>query len=304
VKKAILKICVLSILLVFSFIGCDNFSFFDKSVKKNPKNDLERPFVNGIIIAKVNGYPITLEDLDEEIERYNAEIPLEQQESKITTSEEKLNYLKNELVQRVLLYKEALNRGLDRMPEVRKVIEKTKMQMLVFQLMQEEMEKISVSFGEIEEYYNKLPDEYKKEAEQRRVKEIVVKSQSQAKDLLIKLLQGNDFSFLAQQYSIVDSAKNGGDLGIIKPGDKSKEFDEIVFSEMLDVGQASNFFKGPEGYYIVKIESKLGGKRRTLSDMRDDLKTLLTISKRQKMINDLVGNLSRNSVIEIEADRI
>ncbi len=304
-QKRFLLIPAFSLILV-CFAGCDRLPFtFVRKVEVPSLEEAKRPFVTGIVVAKVNGYPITLEDLEEEVERYNSEIPPDQADQRITTPEQKLNYLKNELIQRILLYEEALNRRLDRDPEVQKVLEKTKIQMLVFQLMKEELGKINISSADIENYYNRLPAEYKKEPEERKLREVVVRSQAQAKDLLIRLLQGEDFSGLARQYSVSSSAKEGGDLGAVKPGDKFKEFDEAVFSGALDVGQVSNYFKGPDGYYyIVKVEAKFGGKQRSLSEMWDDLKTLLTISKQQEMVNDLVGNLSRNAKIEIEEDRI
>jgi len=299
------KIWIISVGLVFVFIisGCDNYSLTKKKEQSQNKEISAMPVVTGTVIAKINNYPITLEDLNKEIDAYNKAVPKDKPEMKINTPEKKIDYLKNEMVKRVLLYQEALDRGLDRDPDVQKALEQTKQQLLVYQLIKKETDKVNVTSKEIEDYYNRFKDTLK-EPEQRKVREIVVISESQAKDLLIRLLQGEDFASIARQYSKAKSADNGGDLGFIKPGAKFKEFDEIAFSNALGAGQLSSVFKGPDGYYIIKVEAIKGGQQKSLSEMWDDIKRGLTFLKQQKRINDLVGTLSRNAKIEIMEDNI
>ncbi len=294
----------LIVCISFFLVSCDKLKFSKKPASESKKEPFTSKLpVTGTVIAKVNGYPITLEDLEEEIDRYNNAVPEDKPELKITTREKKLDYLKNEVIKRILLYQEALDRGLDRNPEVIKALENTKQQLLVYQLVKEETDKVNVTPQEIKDYYN-VAKENLKEPEERKIREIVVISESQAKDLLIRLLQGEDFASLARQYSKAPTAEKGGDLGFIKPGTKFKEFDEIAFSDALSVGGISSVFKGPDGYYIITVEGKKGGKQKTLSEMWDDIKRGLTFIKQQKRIDDLVGNLSRNAKIEIMEDKI
>ena len=60
------KVWVISVGLVFVFIisGCDNFSFTKKKNKNSEEKTVTTPVVTGTIVAKVNNYPITLEDLN------------------------------------------------------------------------------------------------------------------------------------------------------------------------------------------------------------------------------------------------
>ncbi|MFC1805161.1 peptidylprolyl isomerase, partial [Candidatus Omnitrophota bacterium] len=211
--------------------------------------------------------------------------------------EQKINYLKNEMVRRVLLYREATDRGLDRSEDVRIALEKTKMDLLVVELIKREAEAMDVSSQEIEDYYNAYKDQLK-EPEERQIREIMVSTETEARDVLIQVLQGADFSTLARQYSKASSAKDGGNLGMVKPGDKFPQFDEVAFSESLEVGKASSIFKGPDGYYILKLESKKGGKQKSLTEMWDDIKSGLTFLKQQQKIEDLIGKLSREAKME------
>ena len=293
----------IALFFIFSLCGCDNFSFTKKSAQRTKKSATTTPVVTGTIIAKVNNYPITLEELNKEVKRYNETVLKDKPEMKINTPEKKIAYLKDEMVRRILIYQEALDRGLDRNPDVRKALEQTKQQLLIYKLIENETNKISVTSGDIEDYYNRYKDSLR-EPEQRRIREIVVISESQAKDLLIRLLQGEDFASLARQYSKAKSADKGGDLGFIKPEGKFKEFREIAFSDALGVGSISSVFRGPDGYYIIKIEAIKGGQQKSLSEMWDDIKRGLTFLKQQERVNELVGNLSRKAKIEIMEDKV
>lgn len=286
------------ICFVFMFLaGCDLITSLQpkKPVKKQAGPELP---VKGTVIAKVNNTPITLEELNEEIDAYNAIVPPDKPEAKITTRDQKINYLKNELVRRSLLYQGALTRGLDRKEEVLKTLDKTKQELLVMELVRQEAEKIDVSSKEIEDYYNTYKEQLK-EPEERQVREIVVNTEQEAKDILIQLLQGADFATLARERSKSASAKDGGDLGFITPGKRFSQFDAVAFSNTLDAGKISSIFKGPEGYYILKLEGKRGGKQKSLSELWDDIKKGLTFLKQQQKIEDLITKLSRDAKIEV-----
>ena len=73
---------------------------------------------------------------------------------------------------------------------------------------------------------------------------------------------------------------------------------------MLDVGKTSNIFKGPQGYYILKLEAKRGGKQKTLSELWDDIKRTLTFLKQQQKLEELVSNVSKTAKININEGEI
>jgi len=286
-------------ILLFVVSGCDKITsqMPKKSAAKAAKVQAT-PVVKGTVIAKVNNIPLVLEDLNQEIEAFNAMVPADKPGAKITTREKKLDYLKNEMVRRVLLYQQALDKGLDRKEEVIRALDKTKQDLLVVELVREEAGKVDVTSAEVEDYYNKFKDQLK-EPEQRQVREIVVANEAEAKDILIELLKGGDFANLAKQRSKASSAANGGDLGLLSKGVKSAQFDAVVFSDSLDSGQYSNIFKGPDGYYIIKLEAKTGGKQRSLSEMWDDIKRGLQFLKQQQRIEELISKLSQDAKIEV-----
>jgi len=282
--------------------GCDSLNFLSPKKKaKAPANEYSVP-VKGTVIARVNNMPITLEDLNQDIEAYNSLVPADKPENKITTREQKINYLKNELVRRTLLYQDGLARGLDRMDEVQQDLEKAKQQLVLMELGKKLTDNVDVSSKEIEDYYNTYKDQLKV-PEESDIREIVVSSESEAKDIMIQLLQGADFATLAKERSRSKSSRNGGDIGFIKRGEKPA-IDAVAFSNTLDVGRISSIFKGPDGYYIIKLEAKRGGEQKTLAELWEDIKRMLIFIKQQQNIEDLVTKLSREAKIEIYEGKV
>lgn len=276
--------------------ACEQINFLNP--KKTASQKTTPAYIaKGTVIAKVNNIPLILEDLNQEVEAYNEAVK-DKPEAKITTREQKIDYLKNEMVRRALLYQEALDRGLDRKEDILRVLEKTKQDLLVMELVRQEAENVDTTSKDIEDYYNTYKEQLK-EPEERQIREIVVLTEVEARDILIQLLQGADFATVARERSKSPSAKEGGDLGFIQRGKKFPQFDTVAFSDTLEAGKISNIFKGPEGYYILKLEAKRGGKQKSLSEMWDDIKRGLTFLKQQQKIEDLIGRLSREAKLEI-----
>jgi len=298
VKNKIIIFAVMS-LLFGGILGCDKFNLAAK--KKVEVKTVVAPSIiepKGPIVAKVNNISIGLDDLNEDIALYNANVPAERPELKIVTKEQKVNYLKNEIIRRALIYQHALDKGLERSDEVRQAVEKNKRDLMVLQDVKDVTKNITVTSKEVEDYYNTYKEQLK-EPEERQISEIVLGSEQEARDILIQLLQGTDFAALAKNNSKSSSAKDGGDLGFIKKGKKSAQFDAAAFSDSLDVGKISSVFKTPDGYSIVKLEAKRGGKQKPLSEMWDDINRGLVFLKQQKVIEDLIGKLSRDAKIEV-----
>ena len=296
-----LAICMVSFLAAITLTGCDKIGLFqgkkaivDSSFGSVPK---------GTVIAKINNELVTQEDVEQDINAYNSTVPADKPEAKITTKEQKVNYLKEVYIRRILLAQDAADKGLDRNEDVTRVLQKTRQELLLMALVKQITDTTDVTSAEIEEYYNTYKDQLK-EPEQREISEIVASSEQDAKDILIQLLQGGDFAALAKDKSRSASAKSGGDLGYIKRGTKSAQFDAVAFADTLEVGRVSSVFKVPEGYCIVRLEAKKGGQQKSLTDMWEDIKKGLTFIKQQKKIDELVGKLSSSSRIEIYEGKI
>lgn len=79
---------------------------------------------------------------------------------------------------------------------------------------------------------------------------ILVKHESQAKDILQQLKKGAKFQTLAKKYSLCPSGKKGGDLGEFQKGAMVAAFDKACFSGELITPQ---LVKTKFGWHIVKV---------------------------------------------------
>ena len=83
---------------------------------------------------------------------------------------------------------------------------------------------------------------------------ILVSTQSKAQTLKIMLDQGEDFAYLARQYSQCPSKTIGGDLGYFKRGQMVKEFELAAFE--LPIGQVSETVQTQFGWHLIKVSDK------------------------------------------------
>ncbi|MFA5356905.1 MAG: peptidyl-prolyl cis-trans isomerase [Candidatus Omnitrophota bacterium] len=287
----------ISICLVLIFLfGCQ------KIEKLTGKKAIVQP--RGTVIARVDDLAITSEQLGEEIDNYNQLVG--DAAAQIVTREQKVAYLNEELIGRYLFYIEAKKRGLDQRQAVQEALQNVEVNVLANQFIQDTIGNITVTSSEVENFYNLYKDQYQ-QAEERRVREIAVDSEQEARDILIELLRGVDFSTLAGQRSRADSAANGGDLGVIKKGSRGPEFaafDEVAFSRSLGAGQVSNIFKANNRYYIIKVESVKGGQARPLSEVWDEINRTVLFFKQQEKLQEIREGLLNKSKVVIYEDKV
>jgi len=295
------KIWVMFIYLAvftFFFCGCEKleklkFSYYKSNIQPG-----------GTVIAKVGDLPITLEQLDQEIQNYN--LLTDNAAAKITTREQKIAYLNEELIRRYLLYFEAKAKRLDEQPKVEEQLQMAEINILASQMAQDAISNLTVTSSEVEDFYNLYKDQFQQE-EERRIREIVVDDEATAKDILIELLKGTDFATLARERSKAKSASNGGDIGFIKKGARGANFtrfDIVAFSPSLEVGQTSNIFKDKDGYYIIRVEAKKGGQAKPLSEVWDEIKTSVLFLKQQQKLQEITSGLLKKTKVVIFEDKI
>lgn len=302
------KSLLMAIIILTGLLGCDSLPFFKAPAKKT--KTVQGPPPGATVVAKVGNFYVTDTDLSKEVESFNTLVVNQgMPQNKIDNKDKKIAYLRNETVRKYILYQEALDRGMDKKPDIASALENAKIGLLVSELLREEIEKIAVASKEIEDFYNQNKDMLR-EPEQRKVAEIVTATEADAKQVYIELLKGGDFAGLARQYSKAATAGNGGDLGLLslEPDPKKRirfdKFYEIAFSPSLEAGNTSSIFKGPEGFYIIKLESIKKSEPKSLSELWENIKSWILFEKQQKAIADLAGKLSGETKIEIYEGKV
>ncbi len=299
--KRCLEHLLVIVLLASLLCGCDKLP----NLKLGSQKKQDFP-VEGTIIAKVDGMPITLEQLDETITNYNS-LLADAPEAQINTREQKLLYLNQELVRQYLLYEEAKRRGLDQEVKTQQLLRNLEISVLANQLIQKEINNIVVTSSEIESFYDLWKEQYKQE-EERRISEIVFHTEAEAKEAMIELLKGADFAALAKERSRAKSASAGGDVGIIKKaqlGTGFSRFDEVAFSASLQSGQVSNIFQNDDKkYYIIQVNGIRGGITKPLTEVWDEIKMNVTFLKQQQKIQEITDPLLKEADVVIYEEKV
>lgn len=281
------------ILLVVSTLGCDQIAEikdrFQKPKKEASSSNSSKPMSSNTL-ARVGSWSISSEDFKVRLEALKEVVP----DYDINDLQAKRAVL-DELVNQQLFVLEAEKSGLAYDKDIVAAVDEFRRTLIVREAARKITEKISVSDEEARDFYETNKEQII-EPLQLRVREMVLDSQIKASEVHLEVLRGSDFAELARQNSKSASAENGGDLGFIE---------EVPFPQManellaLEQGEVSGVFKGPDGFYIVKLEEKNGGEQIPYEKVENDIRTRLILDKQQQVILDYLKELEQKFKIEI-----
>lgn len=142
--------------------------------------------------------------------------------------------------------------------------------------------------------YEENKERFEKAA-QRKASHILINDDDQAQDTLKeiqdKLDQGESFADLAKEYSQdPGSADQGGDLGLVNPGDMVEEFDEALFN--MEAGQVSEPVKTQFGYHIIQLQEVKEARIPPFEEVKADIVQELQAKQAQTLFLDKANELS------------
>lgn len=129
-------------------------------------------------------------------------------------------------------------------------------------------------------------------------KHILVDNEELAKEIIIKLNEGGDFSELAMEYSSCPSKHKGGDLGFFTRGKMVPEFEEAAFN--LGIGEMTQKpVKTQFGYHIIVVEDRKEGSEKYFAEVKDQIEEHLQNTKKQEILSEMTKELMKAANIEI-----
>ncbi|HSV42980.1 MAG TPA: peptidyl-prolyl cis-trans isomerase [Candidatus Bathyarchaeia archaeon] len=295
-------------ILLFSFQGCDQIQKFIDYLSPNRKPATEKILEKAVqeatplqsvektealpaekvkagepqnqaaalpkdVLVRVGEWTMTQQEFKDVLQAVQAQAP-DMDPGNI----EHRRYVLGNIIQQQLFVQEGRGQKIHQRPEIQKAIKEFE-DSLVVQVLAEQLTKdVSVSDQEVESFYTQNKDQLVSPA-QWRVQEIVVGTEEKAKELVVQLNQGASFEETAKAQSIGKTAGQGGDLGVVETFAFEK-MGQVVSA--LDVGEISGAFKGPEGFYVVKLVEKKGGDVPSLVEIQEELKEYVLGLKQQE----------------------
>jgi peptidyl-prolyl cis-trans isomerase C len=119
-----------------------------------------------------------------------------------------------------------------------------------------------VAEDDVRRYYNENPEQFRLD-ERIRVRQILVREQTEAHAIRRQLTGGADFEELAKQHSLAPNAARGGEIGEISRGDLPQIIEKEIFD--LEPGEISPVIETGGTFHIFKVERRLEPETLTLS---------------------------------------
>lgn len=209
--------------------------------------------------------------------------------------------LENALLHR-LLDREALRRGYEKEPELKKKIERFRTTRLIdFFSKRVVAPMVSVSDEDARKHYEANPDKYS-EPDMLNLRIMVVRSLAHAESIIQELKDGADFGFLAKANSKDFSAKKGGDIGWVP---SSKLPAEVVFAvKDAKGGDILGPFLFEYGATIFSFNGIKEGKLKPFESVSGDIHRTLWRTKRDATHKRYIQKLRETVPIEINEEEI
>lgn len=157
---------------------------------------------------------------------------------------DQLNMLKQRLGRIYVAEKKAIEKGIDKKPEVRlQVLLQHARAVAQKYAMDNLKDKFEATDAEVDAYLKGHPE-----------LDTDAKNRAKAEEVLKRARAGEDFGKLAQEFSTDGSKDKGGDLGWFGHGDMVPEFEQAAYA--LKPGEISDVVQSKFGFHIIKLEEK------------------------------------------------
>lgn len=151
----------------------------------------------------------------------------------------------------------------------------------------------------IRSYYKNHRKDFQR-SEQVHLRQIVTKTENEAKLVMEGIQKGRSFKRMAQNFSITPESEKGGDLGWISRGILDV-FDQAF---KMRIGQRSSILRSSHGYHIYEVLGKKHRRILPLSQVRSRIVKILTEQKEQDVYSKWLKDQIKNVKIFVNQDLV
>ena len=245
---------------------------------------------SNVIVASVNGYKITMADIEFRLSLLSSAM-------KLRVKKNKRKFLE-QIVHSQFLFQEAKRLGVGSKKEVVKLSSLTKKRIFKDYLLKEKVYSDVIVGDEVLKKFFVVHKERFKRKESVTLSHIVVSSEKNALEVLKFIKSGEIFSNIARSRSIYQpTRKSGGVLGTVEKGTLPKKVEKLVFA--LPVGQVSKPFKTRLGWEIFRVSEHITSKDAKFEDVKENLRMFFIQSKHNERYRLLMKKLENKSNTKI-----
>lgn len=200
----------------------------------------------------------------------------------------------------LLIEVEALRRGYDDTPDVRRRADAFEKQLLIKRYLNEVVAAgVEITDEDMQKMYELRREEFRKPP-RLHVSQITVETEEQAEELAKMLRDGTDLAWLARQHSIDRFKDAGGSRGWIVPQRGLDAFQDQLFdAQPRDVLGPAGV---PGNYVVMQVDAREEQGYYPLEDVAGMIRTSVFRQKFQKHLEDYIRTLRSRSEIRIHDD--
>ncbi|GAB4289822.1 MAG: peptidyl-prolyl cis-trans isomerase [Myxococcota bacterium] len=291
--KKLLYLLVTSPLLGALLLACEPPKKTEKAPQKTVEEKGETPLAPPDALAKVGDIYISRNDLDLQLKKYPPQL---------STTEHGRKYILNQLIDDLLIKKEAENRNLHKDPEIVRKIEDYAYRLYKEEIMAN-LGKREISNEEAESYFEAHKEQLVQPDKVRiSLIEVALDDEKTINEVYNQLKAGKDFGELAQKYSKHNlSAKRGGDIGFVA-ANNFKHLSDVAFK--LKIGTYSKPFKSAFGWHIVKATEFRKGEEITKEEGIRRAKAQINALEASRTFDEMMKNLKERYKIEVYEEKL
>jgi len=238
-------------------------------------------------VAAVNGKKISQQQYQNHLKQLQARNPQGKQQPV------NRQIILDELINREILLQQAKKQKLHKDKKVAAVLEQQKNNILIQALLAKSPAAKPVKDKVLKAFYDKEiagadPKEYK-------ARQIQVKDEARAKELIKKLNDGADFEEVAKEESIGSSAKEGGDLGWFASEAMPPSFGKAIKKQKQGT-HSQKPVKTQFGYHIIKLEETRKRQLKKFADVKEQIQQLI----QSQRLKEYVIKLRNKAKIEVK----
>ncbi len=247
--------------------------------------------LDDIVLASVNGEPLTLQDLQEGFESSH------QGHTALLAGAGAVRQFLEKTVDRRLLIQEALRIGLDKDPGIRQAVDTLVAERARDQLYKDEVaRRQEVPEKAIQEVYPKIIHQY-------RARHILTYAQEDAEKALGRVRAGEAFGAVAGEVSISGTAGKGGDLGFVTWGQLDPRLEAEI--EAMQPGEVRGPIETDQGWNLLLLEEKTQREDRPeLAKLRTRIKMTLSQRMMSRRSQEYYEELRRRWKVQVSEEAL